>query len=528
MGDRRLYDYAGYGALAARLAGGFQALGLAPGDRVVLAMSNNPEYLAILFALWRAGLVAVPVNAKLHAREVAFIAADCGARLCLATSDLVSALAPALEPTTRLVELGDASWRKLVAAEATPAAERTGSNLAWIFYTSGTTGRPKGAMLSHRNLMTMTVLYLADVDQLTPDDTHFHLAAQSHATGLFGLSHIAKATHQVLPPSGGFSPGELADLLRLHRSATFFVPPTGLRRMLRDPAFARAPIENIRTVLLGAAPVYAADLKAGFEALGPRLWNGYGQGESPCTITAMPKSLLAAAIVAGDEARMVSVGLARTGIEVAILDPDDRPLAPGEVGEVAVRGDTVMAGYWNLPEATSAALRGGWLHSGDMGALDAGGFLTLLDRAKDLIISGGSNIYPREVEEVLLEDPDVAEAAVIGVPDAEWGESVMALIVARDTHPSTSRELRRSSALSAASPGSSSPSTGKWSRACRKTAPARFSSASCAGGFPNSGAVDFLSYIIVLRFVDMHLAAPSSSRQRTQIGRAAPPKRRSL
>ncbi len=284
-------------------------------------------------------------------------------------------------------------------------------------------------MLSHRNLLAMAVLYLADVDALTPDDTHFHLAAQSHATGLFGLSHIAKATHQVLPASGGFSPPELADLLRLYRNASFFVPPTGLRRLLRDPSFAEAPVENIRTVLLGAAPVYAADLKAGYAALGARLWNGYGQGESPCTITAMPKALLAAAIEADDEARMVSVGIARTGIEVAVVDPDGRPLRPGEVGEVAVRGETVMAGYWNLPEASAAALRGGWLHTGDLGALDAQGFLTLLDRAKDLVISGGSNIYPREIEDVLLEHPSVAEAAVIGVPDPEWGESVMALIV---------------------------------------------------------------------------------------------------
>jgi long-chain acyl-CoA synthetase len=432
LGDRPLFDYGAYGALAARLAGGLKATGLEPGDRVVLAMTNNPEYLAILFALWRAGLVAVPANAKLHAREIAFIAADCGAKLCIATPDLAAALAPTLDPATRLVELGDADWRKLAAADATAVRERRGEDLAWIFYTSGTTGRPKGAMLSHRNLMTMAVLYLADVDPLTPEDTHFHLAAQSHATGLFGLSHIAKATHQVLPPSGGFSPAEVADLLGAHRNATFFVPPTGLRRMLRDPGFAGAPIENIRTVLLGAAPVYAADLKAGYEALGPRLWNGYGQGESPCTITAMPKGLLAAAIVAGDEARMVCVGLARTGIEVAVVDAGDRPLAPGEIGEVVVRGDTVMSGYWNLPEASSAALRGGWLHTGDMGALDDGGYLTLLDRAKDLVISGGSNIYPREIEDVLLGHESVAEVAVIGAPDAEWGESVMALIVRRD------------------------------------------------------------------------------------------------
>jgi long-chain acyl-CoA synthetase len=403
---------------------------LKPGDRVTLTMTNNPEYLAILFALWHAGLAAVPANAKLHARELAYIAGDCGARLCIATPDLAQGLANHLPPGTRLIVLGDADWRALIAADPITPVECRPEDLAWIFYTSGTTGRPKGAMLSHRNLMTMAVGYLADIDRLTPDDCLLHLAAQSHATGLFGLSHIAKATHQVLPPSGGFDIGELSELLKLYRSATFFVPPTGLRRLLRDPVFRGAPVEHMRTLLLGAAPVYAADLKAGFELFGPRLWNGYGQGESPCTITAMSKEMLAEAIRSGDEARMMSVGIARSGIEVMILDDSDRSLPPGEIGEVCVRGDTVMAGYWNLLVESAAALRGGWLHTGDLGALGRHGYLTLLDRAKDLIISGGSNIYPREVEEVLLEDPDLAEVAVIGVSDPEWGESVMAVLVA--------------------------------------------------------------------------------------------------
>jgi long-chain acyl-CoA synthetase len=435
VGDRRLYDYGAYGSLSARIAGGLiDRLGLRPNDRVALAMTNNAEYLAILFAIWRAGLVAVPTNAKLHSRELAYIMTDCGARVCLATADVAGPLTKALTGAERLVVLGDAEWRELTVAEPVGVVDRESDDLAWIFYTSGTTGKPKGAMLSHRNLAAMAVGYLADIDFLSPDDCLFHLAAQSHATGLFGLTHIAKATHQILSPSGGFDPAEIADLLLLYRSATLFAPPTGLRRLIRHSAFASAKIENIRTLLLGAAPVYAADLKAGYGLLGPRLWNGYGQGESPCTISAMPKALLASAIETGDEQRMVSVGLARTGVEIAIVDEEDRPLPPCEVGEVVVRGDTVMAGYWNLPEASAVALRSGWLHTGDLGALDDRGFLTLLDRAKDLIISGGSNIYPREIEDVLLDDPDVAEAAVIGLPDAEWGESVAAILVASPGH----------------------------------------------------------------------------------------------
>jgi long-chain acyl-CoA synthetase len=445
IGDRRLYDYGAYGSLSARIAGGLTGrLALRPGDRVALAMTNNPEYLAILFAIWRAGLVAVPANAKLHSRELAHIVADSRARVCLATADVADPFAKELTDIARVVVLGGAEWRELTLSQPVGIVDRKPDDLAWIFYTSGTTGKPKGAMLSHRNLAAMAIGYLADIDFLSPDDCLFHLAAQSHATGLFGLTHIAKATHQILPPSGGFDPVEIADLLSLYRSATLFAPPTGLRRLIRHPAFASAKIENIRTLLLGAAPVYAADLKAGYEVLGPRLWNGYGQGESPCTITAMPKALLASAIETGDEQRMTSVGLARTGIEIAIVDEEDRPLASGAVGEVVVRGDTVMSGYWNLPEASAAALRSGWLHTGDLGAVDDRGFLTLLDRAKDLIISGGSNIYPREIEDVLLEDPNVAEAAVIGLPDPEWGESVAAILVAS---PGAALDLGRLEAL---------------------------------------------------------------------------------
>jgi long-chain acyl-CoA synthetase len=182
LGDRRLYTYAAYGELAARLASGMTGrLGLQAGDRVALAMNNNAEYLAILFAIWRAGLVAVPANAKLHARELAYIAADCGARLCIANADVAGPLADLLPRATRLIVLGETEWRELAATDPGAIADCRPDDLAWIFYTSGTTGRPKGAMLSHRNLMAMTVGYLADIDYLTPADCFIHAAAQSHA-----------------------------------------------------------------------------------------------------------------------------------------------------------------------------------------------------------------------------------------------------------------------------------------------------------------------------------------------------------
>ncbi len=430
LGDRVLLDYRGLQQRVARLAAGLMGAGLEPGDRVALVMSNRPCYLELLFAAWHAGLVVVPVNAKLHPREVAFILQDCGASLLFVTAELAEGMDRAAAEAgcvKRVVNVDDADYERLL-REPVAAAEAVGDDLAWIFYTSGTTGRPKGAMLTHRNLQLMAWSYLCDVDFITERDALFHLGPQSHAAGLFGLTFVAKAAHHVMPASGGFDPGELAHLIDHHESSTFFVAPTMLRRLFTEPAMERCRVENIRTILCGAAPIYATDVRQALARFGPRFWNGYGQGECPCTITAMPKHMYAHGL---SEERLVSVGIVRTGVEVRVTDDAGVPLPRGEVGEIAVRGDIVMRGYWNNPEATARAIRGGWLFTGDLGVSDAEGYLWLKDRSKDLIISGGANIYPREVEEVLLADPAVAEAAVVGRPDPEWGESVVAFVVPR-------------------------------------------------------------------------------------------------
>jgi long-chain acyl-CoA synthetase len=427
VGLATVHDYAGLAARAARLAAGLAGMGLQPGDRVAIGLRNCPEYLEILFGCWWGGFVAAPMNAKLHAREMAFMAGDCAARLVLADDDTAAALAPLL-PGVPVIVPGQADHTRLMAGDPAPMHQADPGDLAWLFYTSGTTGSPKGAMLSHRNLVAMAVAYLADVDALTTRDALIHLAATSHASGLFGLSFVAKAANNILPESGGYDAAELAGLLRATDSASFFVPPTLLRRMAGDDRLRDLPPGHLRTILCGAAPVWPADIAAGVAAFGPVVWNGYGQGESPCTITAMSKDQIAAAHEAGDAARLGSVGIARTGTAVRLVDDAGRPVPAGAEGEVAVRGETVMAGYWNRPEATAEALRDGWLLTGDMGRMDAQGFLTLLDRKKDVIISGGSNIYAREVEDVLTLHPAVAEAAVIGLPDPEWGEAVVAVL----------------------------------------------------------------------------------------------------
>ncbi|MDH4095685.1 MAG: long-chain fatty acid--CoA ligase [Betaproteobacteria bacterium] len=418
VGTRTVASYAQFAARVARLAGGLRARGLAPGDRVALAMKNCPEYYELLFACWHAGLAAVPINAKLHAREFAYILENSGARLAFVTPDLAPAIPGALS-------LGSPDWRRLAADAPLPVADVAPDDLAWLFYTSGTTGVPKGAMLTHRNLLFATQAYYADIDRLAPGDSILHAAPMSHGSGLYGVPHVAAGALNVIPESGGFEPEEILALITAHGGVSFFAAPTMIVRLLASPAAGDADLRNLKTITYGGAPMYVADAGRAIDLFGPRLYQLFGQGESPMTITGLPQPEHAA------RTHLETCGYARTGVEVRVVDDEDRDLPPGEVGEILTRSDCVMAGYWRNAEATAQALRGGWLHTGDLGSLDAAGYLTIRDRSKDMIISGGSNIYPREIEEVLLRHPAVAECSVIGRPHAEWGEEVVAFVVRR-------------------------------------------------------------------------------------------------
>ena len=436
VGERPVRSWQALAEAVARRAGALAAsYGVRPGNRIALVAGNCPEYLELLFAIWHAGAVAVPVSSRLHPRETAALLGDCDASLCVTTAAVADDLAPLLPPPTRLLVIGTSDERATTLADPVEPVRRSAVDDAWIFYTSGTTGRSKGARLSHGNLLAMSAAYYADVAEVGPLDSFVHVAALSHASGLFALPFLARGAAQVLPASGGFDAAELLDLVGGHRRATFFVPPVLLRRLAEAVEQApAAPVDRLGTVLVGAAPLSVADLRGAIAALGPRVWNGYGQGESPCTITAMSASAAAAAI--DDPDRLGSVGTPRWATRVRVVNEDDRSLPAGEVGEVVVDGPTVMAGYLGRPEATAEALRGGWLHTGDLGRLDSHGHLTLVDRAKDVVISGGYNVYPREVEDVLTADPAVAEAAVVGVPDPEWGERLVAFLVPhRDARP---------------------------------------------------------------------------------------------
>jgi long-chain acyl-CoA synthetase len=419
---------------SAGLARRMVAAGLVPGDRVVLFMRNQPRYLEILWAAWWAGLVVVPVNAKLHPREAEWIVANAGARWAFVTHDVASEPLTGLE---RQIDVESDDCDDLLAAVsdawAVPVVEREAQDLAWIFYTSGTTGRPKGVMLTHRNLMTMGLTYFIDVDPVSADDAMVYAAPMSHGAGIYAIPHLMAGARHVVPASGGVEPAELFALGEAIGPLSTFAAPTIVKRLvdhaeqhgIGPDASARA----FKTIVYGGAPMYAADMARALRVMGPRFVQIYGQGETPMVGTALSRQQLADTSHPRWAERMASVGVAQTPVQVRVADADGRSLPTGEVGEVLVKGDSVMAGYWNNPEASSAAVRDGWLFTGDVGCLDTDGFLTLKDRSKDLIISGGSNIYPREVEEVLLTAPGVAEVAVVGVPDAEWGESVVAFVV---------------------------------------------------------------------------------------------------
>jgi long-chain acyl-CoA synthetase len=429
LGSRVVRRYGEAADRTARLAGSLRnGFGLQPGDRVAIAAKNCPDYVELLFGIWHAGLAAVPANAKLHGRELGYILEHSGARACFASKGLDTEIA-AHAPATlqRLIVIGSRQYEALFAADPVAAWPCRGDDLAWLFYTSGTTGRPKGAMLTHRVLAAATWAYAGEVDPIAPGDPLLHAAPMSHGSGLYMMAHVARLGVNVVPESSSFEAEEVLGLFDAWPGTSMFAAPTMVKRLVDCQGQCNAG--HIRTIIWGGAPMYVSDARAAIERFGPCFAQIYGQGECPMTITTLSKQEIADRDHPRWADRLASAGRPFAGVEVMVADADDGVLPCGETGEVLCRGDVVMPGYWNNAEASAAALRGGWLHTGDIAAFDAEGYLTLKDRSKDVIISGGSNIYPREVEEILLEHARVREVSVIGRPDPEWGEVVVAYVV---------------------------------------------------------------------------------------------------
>ena len=434
-GERLVADYATFAARAAAIGGALRdQYGVQPGDRVALFMKNRTEYLEVLYGIWFAGAVVVPINAKLHEKEAAWIVEHAEAGIVVVADGGEAGFRMVSPPCVReIISVDELGFSDLYAHKPlnTPHMTRA-EDLIWLFYTSGTTGKPKGVMLSSANLQAMTMTYFIDVDEVQTEDAILYAAPMSHGAGIYNFMHVIRGARHVVPESGGFDPDEILELAPKISNISMFAAPTMVRRLVDRAKASDLVGDGIKTVVYGGGPMYVADIIEAVEVMGPRFVQIYGQGECPMAISALNRTDVADRSHPEWRQRLGSVGLAQSCVRIRVVDEKGIELPNGDVGEILVSGLPVMAGYWRNAGATTEAVRNGWLWTGDMGAIDADGYLTLHDRSKDMIISGGTNIYPREVEEALLRHPAVHEVAVVGQPHPDWGEEVVAFVVLQE------------------------------------------------------------------------------------------------
>ncbi len=420
----------------ARLAAVLRSLGVQPGDRVALLGMNSGRYVEALFAVWWAGAVVNPVNVRWTPAEMAYSLDDCGSAHLIVDSVFagrVTALREEVRCLREVMYFGPGAPPEAMAdveslMAATPAMEdsrRHGDELAAVMYTGGTTGRPKGVMLSHTNLGVGTLAASTAVHRdsrvvAVSCAPLFHVGAVGHLLQLAGQL----ATLVLLP---AFEETAVLQAIASERATETFLVPTMLKRVVEHPRLADFDLSSLRWVLYGAAPIDEALLTLAMDRLPDTGFvQFYGMTELSPVITALPASCH---LADQPRERLRSAGRPIPIAEVRVVDAADQPLPVGQVGEIVARGPMVMQGYWGQKALSADALRGGWMHTGDLGRFDADGFLYVVDRLKDMIITGGENVYSAEVENVLLQAPSVAACAVVGVPDASWGERVHAVIV---------------------------------------------------------------------------------------------------
>jgi len=434
---------------ALAIAGNLIAAGCQPGDRVAFCLANSPRIMELIFGCFAAGLVVVPVNARLHAREMAYIVGNSGAKILVHGAEFQDGIqanselfAGVTRYCTDAVD-GAVHFSALVSAEHTlkAAVDASPEDICWLFYTSGTTGKPKGAIWNHRMVRCVIMNYLADLHNIQPGEVVLHCAPMSHGSGIVALPTVARGAVNAITETASFEIDPLlATIERLRVSHIAFMAPTQIVKLLEDFEPGKYDISSLHAICYGGAPIYVDQLKQAIQTFGPIFVQLYGQGEAPITITGMSGERHRE-LLANNDPRIGSAGQTRTDVEAHCVDENDNPLPPGKAGEVVARGDVVMPGYWQNPQATAEALRGGWLHTGDIGYFDDQGYLFLLDRAKDMVISGGNNVYPREVEEVIILHQKVANCVVFGIPDEYWGEAVHAVVVLKTGETMTDREV---------------------------------------------------------------------------------------
>jgi long-chain acyl-CoA synthetase len=421
---------------SARVAGVLHERGLRPGDRVGIMMPNVAEVPVVYYGILRAGGVVVPMNPLLKAREVAYYLGDSEAGLVFAWHSFAGeARAGAAEAGAELIVVDEADFPALLGA-AVPAGDvvdRADDDTAVILYTSGTTGHPKGAELTHGNLISNTEVSRADIVQARPEDVIFGGLPLFHVFGQTVALNVAVAAGACLTLLPRFDAAHALRIIAGHHVTVFEGVPTMYVALLHQPDRADYDVSALRMCISGGAALPVEVLRGFEDAFGCTVLEGYGLSEtSPVASFNQP----------GRERKPGSIGTPIRGVQMRVVDNSDQEVPRGEVGEIVISGPNVMKGYWHRPEATAEAIRDGWFHSGDLARVDEDGYYFIVDRKKDMIIRGGYNVYPREIEEVLYEHPAVAEAAVIGIPHPALGEEVAAAVALKPGAAASAEELR--------------------------------------------------------------------------------------
>jgi len=462
-GDRQ-WSWKEIDARTSAMAQALTELGIKPGDRILSHTKNSLQTFELGWVAWKMGCVWVPTNFRLAPPEVAYLGESSGASVMIYDhefedhADAVQAASPALKQRIAICLPGQQprqgchDYESLLArhydamlsqppGEGFPAVDVEENTPCWFFYTSGTTGRPKAAVLTHGQMTFVVTNHIADlIPDTTEHDCSIVVAPLSHGAGVHAVLNVIRGAASVLLPSDKLDPEVFWQLVEKHRVTNLFTVPTIIKMLVEHPAVDQYDHSSLKYVVYAGAPMYRADQKLALKKLGKVLVQYFGLGEVTGCITVLPRHMHSE-----DDndpnANIGSCGRPRTGMEVAIFDADMNRVPTGEIGEICVRGPSVLAQYYNNPEATAKALRGGWFHTGDLGRLDERGLLYITGRESDMYISGGSNVYPREVEEILLEHPEVLEVAVLGVPDPKWGEVGVAVVVPRNPQSGLSAEV---------------------------------------------------------------------------------------
>ncbi|MDP6565576.1 MAG: long-chain-fatty-acid--CoA ligase [Alphaproteobacteria bacterium] len=432
----RQQTWSEFASRIARLAGGLRGIGLAPGDRIAMLALNSDRYLEYFFAVPWAGGVFVPINTRLAPPEILYWLNDSGATTLLIDDNfapLLPKLQGQMDTVKTIVHVGDGaapegmlSFEGLIdGVEEMPPIDKGGHELAGLFYTGGTTGRSKGVMLSHRNLL-LNAIQFAGVAGFRADTNYLHAAPMFHlanGAATFCIASMA-GTSTIIT---AFEPIATLEAMQNKRVSLVLLVPTMVNMVVNHPEAGNYDLSSLQDVLYGASPMPEAVINKAMEVIpNAGFHQAYGQTEAGPVLTMLgPERHVTDGPLAG---KMKSAGQAIPGVEVCIVDEDDNEMPPDTVGEICGRGENVMLGYWNQTEMSAETLRNGWLHTGDGGRMDEDGFVYVVDRVKDMIISGGENVYSAEVENAIYQHPGVAECAVIGIPHEKWGEQVHAIV----------------------------------------------------------------------------------------------------